>query len=253
LDGHGPKAHDPGGATCQDGRTGTGGPQYPADAGTALQEETAVSSTDPFAAPGQPDPNQPPYGQPPYGQQPGHGQPQYGAPQYGQQPTYGSPPEYGQQPYGQPPAQPPYGQPQYGQQPQYPAQPYGQQPYGVQYGYEQPGKSFVVTWLLSYFLGWLGVDRFYLGKIGTGVIKLLTLGGCGIWWLIDLILVLAGAARDSDGRRLAGYDQYKKLAWIITIVLWVLGGISGASNASTITDRLDEIQNAAGVAVERVV
>jgi TM2 domain-containing membrane protein YozV len=53
--------------------------------------------------------------------------------------------------------------------------------------------------LLSFFLGAFGVDRFYVGKIGTGVLKLVTLGGCGVWWLIDLIMIICGKFTDSNG------------------------------------------------------
>ena len=49
--------------------------------------------------------------------------------------------------------------------------------------------NWLVTLLMSIFFGWVGVDRFMMGKIGTGILKLITLGGLGIWWLIDLILI----------------------------------------------------------------
>ena len=55
--------------------------------------------------------------------------------------------------------------------------------------------------LLSALLGTFGVDRFYLGETGLGVLKLLTLGGCGIWALIDTILYIAGdLSKDAEGR-----------------------------------------------------
>lgn len=51
-------------------------------------------------------------------------------------------------------------------------------------------KNWLAAVLLSIFVGSLGIDRFYLGKIGTGVLKLITFGGFGIWWLVDLILIV---------------------------------------------------------------
>jgi TM2 domain-containing membrane protein YozV len=63
-------------------------------------------------------------------------------------------------------------------------------------------RSFIVALLLSIFVGGLGVDRFYLGYIGLGVLKLLTLGGCGVWHLIDIILIAMGKLKDADGHEL---------------------------------------------------
>lgn len=92
-------------------------------------------------------------------------------------------------------------------------------------------KSFLTTWLLSLLLGGLGIDRFYLGKIGTGILKLITFGGCGFWTLIDLVIVLVGGQRDKHGQTLAGYDRHKVIAWIVTVVVIVLGAVGGASAA----------------------
>jgi hypothetical protein len=60
-------------------------------------------------------------------------------------------------------------------------------------------KSYMTALLLSFFLGGFGVDRFYLGYTGLGVAKLLTLGGCGIWSLIDFIFIALRKLPDSDG------------------------------------------------------
>ena len=70
-------------------------------------------------------------------------------------------------------------------------------------GVETSDKDWMVTLLLSILLGGLGVDRFYTGHIGLGVLKLLTMGGCGIWWLIDLIKIITGSFVDGDGKVIA--------------------------------------------------
>lgn len=170
-----------------------------------------------------------------YASQPGH----YGedAGQYGGAAPYGAQPDQYGGHYGSPPGQ-------YGAAPdQFASGQYGADQYGTsqsgtgQYGPEQSAfggygagpaqgesdKSFVVTWLLGWLLGGLGADRFYLGKIGTAIVKLITAGGLGIWALIDLIMHLVGATKDKEGRRLAGYDRHKKKAWIITIGVWLVG------------------------------
>lgn len=60
-------------------------------------------------------------------------------------------------------------------------------------------KNKLTAILLSIFVGGLGIDRFYLGYTGLGIVKLLTLGGFGIWALIDLIMLCAGSLRPADG------------------------------------------------------
>lgn len=62
-------------------------------------------------------------------------------------------------------------------------------------------KSRLVALLLCFFLGALGIHRFYVGKIGTGILMLITLGLFGIWTFIDLIIIIVGAFKDKEGRR----------------------------------------------------
>lgn len=61
-------------------------------------------------------------------------------------------------------------------------------------------KSRLAALLLCWFFGIFGVHRFYVGKIGTGILQLVTFGGLVIWTLIDLILIIAGAFKDKQGR-----------------------------------------------------
>lgn len=63
-------------------------------------------------------------------------------------------------------------------------------------------KSNVVALLLCLFLGGLGIHRFYVGKIGTAIVQIFTLGGFGIWLLIDLIMIIIGKFKDKAGNRL---------------------------------------------------
>jgi TM2 domain-containing membrane protein YozV len=65
-----------------------------------------------------------------------------------------------------------------------------------------PKKDWMTALLLSIFLGGIGVDRFYLGYTGLGILKLLTCGGLGIWGLIDIILIATGKMKDAQGNEL---------------------------------------------------
>ncbi len=64
-------------------------------------------------------------------------------------------------------------------------------------------KKWMVALLFSIFLGGFGVDRFYMGYTFLGILKLITFGGFGIWWLIDLILIAVGELKDASGNELA--------------------------------------------------
>jgi len=61
-------------------------------------------------------------------------------------------------------------------------------------------KNWWTSFFLSLFLGFLGADRFYLGYVGIGILKLITIGGFALWWLIDIILLLLGKLKDYDGK-----------------------------------------------------
>ncbi len=65
---------------------------------------------------------------------------------------------------------------------------------------EKSPKDFTITVLLCFFLGVLGIHRFYVGKTLTGILMLITGGGFGIWYLIDLIRMLMGDFTDNDNR-----------------------------------------------------
>lgn len=95
-------------------------------------------------------------------------------------------------------------------------------------------RHFLAAFFFSFMFGVFGVDRFYLGKIWTGILKLITFGGFGIWAIVDLSLIISGAMRDKQGNELLQAARYKKFAGrtvlifsliILTIVV-VLGSIT---------------------------
>ena len=84
---------------------------------------------------------------------------------------------------------------------------------------ESPDKEYILAIIFSYFFGGLGVDRFYLGRIKTGILKLITFGGLGIWHFVDLLLITFGKMRDEQGLPLKGYAQYNKTFKMVTLVV----------------------------------
>lgn len=86
------------------------------------------------------------------------------------------------------------------------AQPQQNTNYGEQQQFEQQRPKDDSRWLtallLCWFLGVFGVHRFYTGDTAIGIIQLITLGGCGIWWLVDFIMILLNTYKDSNGQTL---------------------------------------------------
>src|SRR5579862_5159079 len=88
--------------------------------------------------------------------------------------------------------------------------------------YQPAGKSFLKTYLLSQFLGIFGADRFYLGYKNLGIVKLLTLGGLGVWALIDTLLLLTNNIQDAKGYQLSEYKQNRPAAILIFVIFWTI-------------------------------
>lgn len=74
-------------------------------------------------------------------------------------------------------------------------------------------RHFLAAFFLSFTWGTFGVDRMYLGKWGTGILKLVTFGGLGLWTIIDLIIIMTGTMRDKQGQLLLQAQEYKKFAY----------------------------------------
>ena len=108
---------------------------------------------------------------------------------------------------------------------------------------EQDNRKYLTATYFSLFLGMLGVDRFYMGYAGLGILKLITFGGLGIWWLIDLIWIALGNAKTKAGVRLTRTDEATKLVYIgvgIFMILQIVGGLFGAITYSATTRTLEK-------------
>jgi TM2 domain-containing membrane protein YozV len=64
---------------------------------------------------------------------------------------------------------------------------------------KKSSKNYIATVLLCFFLGFLGIHRFYVGKVWTGILMFLTCGGFGIWIIIDMVTIVCGQFADKQG------------------------------------------------------
>lgn len=121
-------------------------------------------------------------------------------------------------------------------------------------------RHFLILFFFSFMWGTFGVDRMYMGFYGTGILKLLTVGGLGLWTLSDFIIIMTGTFRDKEGRLTLQADEYKKFAsrtvlWftIILAVSILAGGIELIVSITQLVSGgagsipgLDQLQNAVG-------
>lgn len=100
-------------------------------------------------------------------------------------------------------------------------------------------RSRTTALLLAIFLGVFGAHRFYVGKTGTGVLQALTLGGLGLWWLYDIILIASQSFRDADGRLVSSWEPESE-------------HLVAAGSAASILDELDALRAEVGDLHERL-
>lgn len=92
-------------------------------------------------------------------------------------------------------------------------------------------KKFYPTFFLGLFLGVFGVHSFYNGKTRNGILQLITFGGLGVWWLIDMILILTGNFKDKDNNQIPNINP--KVSWAVFAVAILIGLASGGGEASS--------------------
>jgi TM2 domain-containing membrane protein YozV len=107
-------------------------------------------------------------------------------------------------------------------------------------------RHFLILFFFSFMWGTFGVDRMYMGLYGSGILKLLTLGGLGFWTLSDMIIIMTGTFKDKEGRVSLQFEEYKKFAsrtifWF-TVILATVILINGVLLILSITQLIGAFQ-----------
>lgn len=108
-------------------------------------------------------------------------------------------------------------------------------------------RHFLAVFFISFLWGVFGVDRMYLGKWGTGILKLVTLGGFGIWGIVDIYLIMTGSMRDKQGREMLQFAEYKSFAYKTILIFALVTGlivlVNGVALILAISQFATDIQN----------
>ena len=112
-------------------------------------------------------------------------------------------------------------------------------------------RHFLAVFFISFMWGTFGADRMYLGKWWTGILKLVTFGGFGVWVLVDLIFIMTGHMSDKQGRDMLEFTEYKKFAYwtvlIFAIALGVFVLVNGIALIVGVTDFINQVQSSGGI------
>ncbi len=112
-------------------------------------------------------------------------------------------------------------------------------------------RHFLAVFFFSFMWGQFGVDRFYLGKLWTGILKLITFGGLGLWTLIDFVLIMSGVMKDKQGNPMREVARYKKFAaktvLFFALILGLVILISGVSLIYTIYTIVTHFMDGGGI------